>query len=421
MYTTVRDVPGQERARGPVDRSRAMRVGGTVLALGAVSLLTDISSEMVSGVLPVYLTLTLGLTPLAFGVLDGIYQGVSVMVRLLAAFVADRSSRPKATALVGYGLSAICKVGLLAVSGATALGAVLAVDRTGKGLRTAPRDALIASGAPPGMLGRAFGVHRAMDTVGALLGPLIAFALLAWIPGDYDSVFTVSLVFAMLGVAVLVTFVRERPGAVAGEVLRWRSLRTLAADRALRRVTGSSLVLGVLTVSDGFLYLLLRDRDAVPIRFFPLLYVGTALVYLVLAVPLGRLADRLGRVPVLVGGYVALLAGYAALLFGSGLGALLMLLVLVGLGTYYAATDGVLSALAADLTPTRVRTSGIALVQTAVAGGRLLSAVVFGLLWTLWDQHIALVAFTVGLAVGIPATWSLLRGSERRAVGADRA
>jgi MFS family permease len=198
-------------------------------------------------------------------------------------------------------------------------------------------------------------------------------------------------------------------------VLRWTALRGLAADRRLRRITATSLVLGVLTVSDGFLYLLLRDRDAVDTRFFPLLYVGTALVYLVLAVPLGRLADRVGRVPVLVGGYVALLGCYAALLLGSGLGEGLAVLVLAGLGTYYAATDGILPALAAGVTPDRLRTSGIALVQTAVAGGRLLSAVVFGLLWTTWDQRAALVVFTLGLAVAVPVTAALLRHAQRPA------
>jgi MFS family permease len=418
MYTTVRDLPGQHD--GFARRARSARVGGTVIALGAVSLLTDVSSEMVSGVLPVYLTLTLGLTPLAFGVLDGLYQGVSVLVRLAAAFVADRSSRPKATAVVGYALSAVCKVGLLLVGGAAAIGAVLALDRTGKGLRTAPRDALIAAAAPPELLGRAFGVHRAMDTVGALLGPLLAVGLLLYLPGDYDAVFLTSLVVAVLGVGVLVTFVRERPAVPGRPVLRWGQLRTLAADRRLRRVAVTSLVLGVLTVSDGFLYLLLRDRDAVQARWFPLLYVGTALVYLVLAVPLGRLADRVGRVPVLVGGYGALLGCYAALLLGTSLGGGLTPVVLAGLGTYYAATDGILPALAAGLTPERLRTSGIALVQTAVAGGRLLSAVVFGLLWTALDQRSALIAFTAALVAGVPATWALLRGAERPAVPGAR-
>ena len=411
MYTSVRDVPG---AGGPPTApGTGTRVGGTVVALGSVSLLTDVSSEMVTAVLPVYLTLALGLTPLAFGVLDGLYQGVSVLVRVAAGVAADRTGRPKATAMVGYGLSAVCKIGLVAAGGAAAIGAVLAVDRTGKGLRTAPRDALIAGAVPPALLGRAFGVHRAMDTVGALLGPLAAFALLLYLPGDYDSVFLASFVVAVLGVAVLAVFVQERPPRPDTPGPGWRSLGRLLVGRSLRRVLAAAAVLGLLTVSDGFLYLLLRDQGAVDAQTFPLLFVGTALVYLLLAVPVGRLADRVGRVPVLVAGHAALLLAYVTLLAGTGAGAASTALVLTALGVYYAATDGVASALAADLSPAALRATGIAAVQTAVAGGRLLSAVLFGLLWTASDRSTALAVFAAGLAVATVLAWRLLRGVER--------
>ncbi|PWW21391.1 sugar phosphate permease [Geodermatophilus normandii] len=406
MYASVRDVP---QAGAPTARTRT-RVGGTVLALGTVSLLTDVSSEMVAAVLPVYLTLTLGLSPLAFGVVDGIYQGTSVLVRLGAAAAADRWSRPKTTAALGYGLSALCKLGLLAASGAAALSAVLAVDRTGKGLRTAPRDALIAAAAPAGALGRAFGVHRAMDTTGALLGPLLAVGLLLYLPGDYDSLFLVSAVFAVLGLAVLVTFVPERRRATGRPPVRWRQVAALLGHRPVRRVALTGAVLGLLTVTDGFLYLLVREREAVSAALFPLLFVGTAAVYLVLAVPLGRLTDRVGRVPVIVAGHVALLAAYAALLLLPGGGPLLAGLVVATLGVYYAATDGVLAALAAELSPEDVRTSGIALVQTAVAAGRSVSALLFGLLWTLTGQWTALAGFAVALVVVLPAALRALRG-----------
>jgi MFS family permease len=415
VYPSVRDLPGSRTAADVQGR-----VGGTVVALGSVSLLTDISSEMVTAVLPVYLTLALGLSPLAFGLLDGIYQGVSVLVRLVGGYAADRFGRPKATAQLGYGLSAVCKVGLVTVTGPGAIGAVLAVDRTGKGLRTAPRDALIAASVPPALLGRAFGVHRAMDTAGAMLGPLLAFALLMYLPGDYDSVFLTSFAVAVLGCAVLWAFVRERPALPDRDPVRWRAVRGLVVDARLRRVTLVSLALGLLTVSDGFLYLLLRDRGAVDATFFPLLFVGTAAVYLVLAVPLGRLADRIGRVPVLLGGHVALLLAYTVLLDTDLLaGPLLVAVVLGGLGVYYAATDGVLAAIAAGLTEARLRASGIAFVQTAVAAGRLLSAILFGFLWTAWDQHVALALFAGLLTLALPLAWSLLRGVTPAASRAD--
>jgi MFS family permease len=407
VYPSVRDLPAR-----PVQVDPSQRVGGTVLALGTVSLLTDISSEMVTAVLPVYLTLAVGLSPLAFGFLDGLYQGVSVLVRLLGGYTADRSGRPKATAQWGYGLSAACKLGLVAATGPGGIAAVLAVDRTGKGLRTAPRDALISASVPPALLGRAFGVHRAMDTAGAMVGPLLAFALLLFLPGDYRSVFLTSFAFAVLGCAVLWAFVRERPRAAPSGAapVRLRSLRGLLADARLRRLAVVSLVLGLLTVSDGFIYLVLRDRGAVEARYFPLLFVGTATVYLLLAVPLGRLADRIGRIPVLLGGHVALLLTYLLFIDTSLLGgAVLVASVLAGLGVYYAATDGVLAAVAATLTGPELRGSGIALVQTAVAAGRLLSAVLFGLLWTAWDQHSAMVAFGLALALALPVAWQSLR------------
>lgn len=410
MYPSVRDLPGTR----PSSEQKLKRVAGTVLALGTVSMLTDVSSEMITAVLPVYLTLALGLTPLAFGVLDGLYQGVTVLVRLVGGYAADRLGRPKATATVGYGLSAVCKLGLLAFTGATGIGAVLAVDRTGKGLRTAPRDALISAAVPPEELGRSFGVHRAMDTAGAMAGPLLAFALLLALPGDYHSIFLTSFVFAVLGVAVLATFVRERPRLAGAPPVRLSDLRGLLRDRRLVLVAVVSGVLGLLTVSDGFLYLQLRADQAVSARYFPLLFVGTATVYLLLAMPLGRLADRWGRVRVLIAGHTALLLTYVTLLTASSIPrAALTAVVLAGLGVYYAATDGVLAAIAASLTGPALRGSGIALVQTAVAGGRLFSAVLFGLLWTLWDQGSAMLAFALTLAVALPVTWRALRAADR--------
>src|SRR5689334_10684192 len=186
-------------ARGPFP-GRSSAVTATVLALGAVSLITDISSEMVTAVLPLYLVTGLGLSPLGFGLLDGVYNGFSALVRLIGGHLADRGGRHKPVAAFGYALSALCKPLLLAVHTLPLIGAVLAADRTGKGLRTAPRDALISLSSTPETRGRAFGVHRAMDTTGALLGPLVAFLILRQAAEGYDAVFTVSFCVAALGV-----------------------------------------------------------------------------------------------------------------------------------------------------------------------------------------------------------------------------
>ena len=396
----------------------------TVFALGAVSLITDVSSEMVTAVLPLYLVTGLGLSPLGFGLLDGIYNGFSALVRLVGGHLADRGGgRHKWIAGIGYGISALCKPLLLLAHTLTPIGLILAADRTGKGLRTAPRDALISLSSTPENRGRAFGVHRAMDTAGALLGPLVAFLILRATVDGYDAVFTVSFCVAVIGVLVLVLFVpgssstaaprtekaaRERAvgeravgeKAVAEKAVRptLRAAFALLARRDLRRITICALLLGLATVSDSFVYLLLQRRLGVPDRWFALLPLGTAAGFLLLAVPLGRLADRVGRWRVFLGGHGALLTAYA-LLLTSWHGTALPYAVLLLHGTFYAATDGVLMAAASDSVPEQLRSSGLALVQTGQAAARFVCSLGFGAAWTLWGDRTALMASAVALAV----------------------
>ena len=409
MYTTVRDPV----AKGTAEAG-TRRVAPTVLLLGATSLLTDVSSEMVAAVLPVYLTLHLGLSPLLFGIVDGLYQGVTAVVRLAAGHVSDRTRRPKVVAAAGYGLSAVMKLALLPATSFAALTAVIALDRTGKGIRTAPRDAMIAAATPGSSVGFAFGVHRAMDTAGAMTGPLLAFALLALLPGGYDSVFVVSAGFAVLGVAVLLLLVRDpiaadrRPAAPRVPV-RVRDSVVLVRDRGVARTMLAAGLLALLTVSDAFLYLSLQDRHDLPPAYVPLLFVLTSAVYLLLAVPVGRLADRAGRLRVFLAGHVLLLVAYAVVLGASG-EALAVAVSLAALGAYYAATDGVLAAATSRLVPASLRSSGLAAVHTVVAVGKLGSAVVFGAVWTAFGRDTALVAFTVALFAGVLVAARLLRG-----------
>lgn len=256
-------------ARGLPRPGRRSAVASTVLALGAVSLITDISSEMVTAVLPLYLVTGLGLSPLGFGLLDGVYNGFSALVRLVGGHLADRGGRHKQVAALGYGLSALCKPLLLAVHTLPLIGAVLAADRTGKGLRTAPRDALISLSSPPQGRGRAFGVHRAMDTTGALLGPLVAFLILRQAADGYDAVFTVSFCVAMVGVLVLLLFVpsRAREAAAPADGAERPSLRAAVAllgRRELRGLALCAVALGLATVSDSFVYLMLQRLLACP-------------------------------------------------------------------------------------------------------------------------------------------------------------
>jgi MFS family permease len=231
------------------------------------------------------------------------------------------------------------------------------------------------------------------------------------VPGGYHPVFVVSFGVALLGVAVLVLFVpdirwKAEPGAPRPSM---RAVGGLLKDRRVIALTVAAGLFGLVTISDGFVYLSLQRRLDVPADVFPLFLLGSSTVYLVLAIPLGRLADRIGRRVVFVAGHVCLLALYLMLLFSVLPAWLTCVGCLALLGTYYAATDGVLSATAAEFLPASLRSSGLAVVQTALAGGRVLSSVMFGLLWTVTgSQRGGLAAFTVALAVVLPIAAHLL-------------
>jgi MFS family permease len=262
------------------------------------------------------------------------------------------------------------------------------------------------------MLGRSFGVHRMLDTVGAAAGPLVAFALLAAVPGSYDSIFVVSFAFAMVGLAVLVLFVPNLRTAASRAKVGLRQAMREVGGRGLRRPLIAAGVLGLMTVGDGFLYLALQERDDFAAKYFPLLYVGTNIGYLLLAVPMGRLADRVGRARVLVAGHGALLACYLlGALPSGGLGLTLATLLL--LGVFYATTDGVLPALISRLVSPETRGSGIAAAQTVVALARFASSVMFGLLWAVEGPARSLLIFAALLTAGVPLAAWLLRGIDR--------
>jgi MFS family permease len=340
------------------------RVSRNVVLLGLTSLFTDVSSEMVATIVPLYLVYSLGLSPLQYGVVDGLHNGASAVLRLGGGLLGDRTRRHKDVAAVGYGASAFCKLGFLAAGSAwSALTAIVFLDRAGKGIRTAPRDTLISLSVDRRNLGAAFGVHRALDTAGAMIGPLVAFGL------------------------------------------------RLLAVRPLQLLVAVAGALALVTMSDGFLYLGLQRTLDFDARLLPLLYVGTAVVYMVLAVPMGRLADRHGRSRVFLGGYGLLLLAYGLLLLPS-LGPAALGLFLLLFGAYYAATEGVLMALGSAILPPALRGSGLALIVTATSLARLAAPILFGAVWTFAGMETAVAVFAVAL-VGAAAQTALaaLRGA----------
>lgn len=405
-----------------IDRSRLsnlrLRRRGSlspnVYGLGCTSLLTDVSAEMAAAVLPVYLVLTLGFTPLQFGLIDGLYHGAAAVAAIAGGLLADRGNRHRAVAACGYALSALCKLALLgAGNGWGAVAATIALDRVGKGIRTAPRDALLSLSTQPAQLGLAFGVHRALDTAGALLGPVLAFAILFALPGAYDVVFVTSFFVAIAGLAVLLLMVRGVGPGTAAHAHRQplgQVLRELARNRRYATLLGLGFVLALVAVPDAFIYLTVQQRSAMDTHLFPLLPVATALTFLLFTIPVGRLSDRIGRARVFVLGHLLLLAACAALLAP---GAWTGLLALALLGLYYACTDGVVVAAASAWLPAHQRAAGIGALATAIGVARLLASVLFGAAWQHWSLSDAVLAFGVAQAFAILLAWRrIVRSTE---------
>ena len=410
MYLTEGDEAAGRVAVPQLLRARR-GVGRNVWRLGWTSMTTDVSSEMITAILPWYLVAHHGFSPLAFGVVDGVQQGLGAIVRWIGGVAGDRFGRHKEVAAVGYAVSAATRLAWLpvgaSVSGITTL---VALDRVGKGIRTAPRDALISLSATPATLGHAFGIHRALDAAGAMVGPLLAFVILSRSPERFDLVFVTSFAAAMLGLAILFLGVEN---VAIGDEQGPRPRPTLAEtfsplrNVAFRRIVVGGSALGLMSVSDAFLYLALREQSAMDASVIPLLFSFTSLSYLVGSAPIGRVADHVGRARVFLAGHGLLVLAYV----GAGwLGGYGVWLVPLALGGYYAATDGVLNALASPHLPARLRGSGLAVLGTSTSLARLAASLGVGWVWTSVGPQQTLAGFGVGLVIAISVA-SLALGS----------
>jgi len=385
-----------------------------LLALGFTSFFSDISSEMVVAIVPLFLTTGLGLGFFGVAAYEAAYQGTNAVFRIWGGSVADKRQSHKKTAATGYSISALTRVGLVISALVTAVPAVpfLLADRIGKGLRTAPRDALISLSTAPNRLAMAFGIHRAMDTAGALLGPLIAFFIFWQADGAFDAIFMISALVAAIGVATIWLFAEEKPQRApakhAHDTPRIRDQwRDVVSSKGVLGIAGGVAMLGVVTVGDAFIYLLMQRTNNFDARYFPLLFVGTAIVYLALAMPLGRLADRVGTRAVFLGGNIVMVALYLVLAFSSlGLGSALLCLGL--LGAYYAATDGVVPAMVSQLVGPQVRASGISFITVIIAVSRMISGVAFATLFASFGRTTAMVVLAIAMSAAVLFSFRLL-------------
>lgn len=414
--TTKRSTEGHEPGRPP-----GAALGRNVFVLGVTSLLTDISSEMIASVLPLYLMFHLQVSPLTLGLIDGVQQGGASLARVASGVFSDRARSYRLIAALGYALSAIAKLALpFAGTSSWGLFGATFTDRIGKGIRTSPRDAMISLSAPPERLGAAFGVHRAFDTAGAMLGPVVAFGLLYWLPEAYDVVFVTSFGIALLGVAVVTSFASDAGATTAPRASTLRGLlEPILRSRGYRWLALTAIALGLFTLSDNFVYLSLQRRLAFPTSWIPLFYVATPLIYLLLAVPAGRLADRLGAGKVIATGYAALFGVYALLLCAPFVDAhlgqhpwLLLSVCIALLGVYYACTDGILMALTSALLEPAQRATGMAIVTTCLGVGKLCAGVAFGATWGTLPLGFALGAMALGLLLTLGALSLTLRRTQ---------
>lgn len=379
-------------------RKTAPKISATVWALGLTSFLTDISSEMVTSVLPVYLFNYLRLSPVQFGAVDAVYNGLSVaLIAIFVGIAADRTRRHKAAAAAGYGLSAICKLLLIAAGGTWAgIMAVVGLERLGKGIRTAPRDAMISLSTAKNDLGLAFGVHRAMDSAGALLGPVVAFAFLMFVGSNsFTGLWLVSFLVAITGIAALWLFVPRSVDVPELAESPRRSFSATARTSGFFAILVCGTLLATCTVSDAFLYVLIQEKSVIGFGYVPLFYVATAATFMLFAVSAGKLADRFGLQRMFMLGYCLLVVIYGLLLSSQSVSGAVAVTCLVMLGLFYAATEGVLMAMASRFLPAGQRTTGLAILLTGVGLGRLTSSLTFGWLWQIGGMDRALLVFGV--------------------------
>lgn len=350
-------------------------ITGNVLILGLVSFFTDVSSEMIYPLLPMFLTTLLGAGPAFLGVIEGVAESTASLLKLWSGIVSDRVRHRKRLVLAGYSISALMRPLIGSAGSPFAVLLIRTGDRVGKGIRTSPRDALIADSVDPSLRGKAYGFHRSMDHAGALVGPLIATVLLAYFVKDLRSVFWLAAVPGAIAVLLIVWKVRE---AERTPLPKQQLQLALLPAGPLRRYL---LILFLFTLgnsSDAFL-LLKAGAVGVPAFRLPLLWAFLHLVKMLSSMPFGALSDRIGRRSVIVSGWCV----YSLSYLGFGLaGSEWQIWLLFGLyGLFFGLTEGVEKAFLADMAQPALRGAAFGWYNFAVGSGALPASIVFGYIW----------------------------------------
>ncbi|HVT59629.1 MAG TPA: MFS transporter [Thermoanaerobaculia bacterium] len=382
--------------------ARRAPLARNVIVLGGVSLLTDVASEMAYPLLPLFLTGVLGASATALGAIEGVAQSVSSLLKLGSGWLSDRLARRKPLVFAGYALASVVRPFIGLAQSAGQVMAIRVADRIGKGVRTSPRDALIADATDPSMRGRAFGFHRAADNIGAVVGPLLAFALLRYGRGiDLRRVFLLTAIPAVLSLALLVFGLKETRRASPPPPGRSPELGGVPLLAPLgKRFWACLAVLFVFTLgnsSDAFLLLRAAQLGIAP-ALVPILWALFNLVKAAGSGPAGALSDRLGRRPLLVAGYAVYALVYFALGQASAAWQVWALFALYGV--YFSLTEGVERALIADFVPAQRRGAAFGWYNLATGIGALPASLLFG---AISDRTGAPAALDLGAALALLA------------------
>ncbi|WP_296234862.1 MFS transporter [Pseudomonas sp. UBA4617] len=381
----------REQSRPMGASKHLLKIPRSVWALGFVSMFMDISSEMIHALLPLYMVTVLGTSVVAVGVIEGIAEATASITKVFSGALSDRLGKRKLLTVLGYGLGALTKPVFPLASGLEWLVAARFVDRVGKGIRGAPRDALVADVTPVELRGAAFGLRQALDTVGAFLGPLLAIALMWFTASHFQTVFWVAVIPAFLAVYILIAFVHEPETPATSRPVR----SPLAVHALVRlgpaywRLISLATLFTLARFSEAFLLLRAQDMGLAPL-WAPAVLVLMALAYSLSAYPAGALSDRLGRRAVLMLGLglliaadllLALLPGWAGLALG-----------VAAWGLHLGFSQGIFAAMIADSAPVDLRGTAFGLFNLLTGVALLAASVVAGLLWDAAGFHATFLA-----------------------------
>jgi len=405
--TGVRADYGQDPSGNPLDR---FGLSKPVWLLGWISFFTDMATEMIYPLLPLFLTRTLGGSAMSLGVIEGVAEAANSALKVFSGWLTDRSGQPKKLVLAGYGLSSTVRPLIGLVTSWPQVLALRFTDRLGKGIRSSPRDAMLARFAPAGTRGRVYGFHRAMDHAGAVAGPLIATVFLYVYPEAYRALFTWTLVPGIIVVLLILRLpstrsapsarsARSAPSApapsapLAPPAPPAPSAPSLPSDfyRAISIIT----VFALGNASDAFILLRLTDLGVAPV-WIPLLWSALHVVKMSSSVVGGTLSDRFGRLRLIVIGYVWYAAIYAAFAWTTSLP--ILIAVFLAYGIYFGFTEGVEKAWVADMAPPASRGTAFGIYNAALGVGGLAASLIFGAIWTRASPQAAFLA-GAGLAL----------------------